>query len=156
MDLLGFHPIDVLLLVTYLALITYIGKRSVRPDLDAVSLLQHLPDHRHVRIWFEDHAMPVLPDKRLILPQPPAPMPPEAIKITPFRIDQRLTAGKRRRVRVGPAEVPSDGVDADALRYSPESPVNLEWNAGTADSSLPDVYPAVNGIATDGRTSFHQ
>ena len=30
MDLLGFHPIDVLLLVAYLALITYIGKRSAR------------------------------------------------------------------------------------------------------------------------------
>ncbi|UCF44143.1 MAG: sodium:solute symporter family protein, partial [Planctomycetota bacterium] len=30
MDLLGFHPIDVLLLVSYLALITYIGKRSTR------------------------------------------------------------------------------------------------------------------------------
>jgi len=30
MDLLGFHPIDVLLIVTYLAIITYIGKRSTR------------------------------------------------------------------------------------------------------------------------------
>ena len=30
MDLFGFHPIDVLLLVTYLAIITYIGKRSTR------------------------------------------------------------------------------------------------------------------------------
>lgn len=30
MDILGFHPIDVLVLVSYLALITYIGKRSVR------------------------------------------------------------------------------------------------------------------------------
>jgi hypothetical protein len=83
-------------------------------------------------------------------------MPPEAVEITPSRIDQRLTAGKRRRVRVGPAEVPSDGIDTDALRHSPESPVNLEWNAGTTDSRLPDVYPTVNGSATDGRTSFHQ
>jgi SSS family solute:Na+ symporter len=30
MDLLGFHPIDVILLVGYLVLITYIGKRSAR------------------------------------------------------------------------------------------------------------------------------
>ena len=30
MDLFGFHPIDVILLVGYLVLITYIGKRSSR------------------------------------------------------------------------------------------------------------------------------
>ena len=30
MDILGFHPIDILVLVLYLALITYIGKRSTR------------------------------------------------------------------------------------------------------------------------------
>ena len=30
MDLFGFHPIDVILLVGYLALITYIGKRNSR------------------------------------------------------------------------------------------------------------------------------
>ena len=30
MDLLGFHPVDIILLVGYLVLITYIGKRSSR------------------------------------------------------------------------------------------------------------------------------
>src|SRR3972149_8064586 len=33
MNRLGFHPIDVLLIVAYLAIITYIGKRSTRKVL---------------------------------------------------------------------------------------------------------------------------
>ncbi len=34
MDLLGFHPVDVLLIVAYLAIITYIGKRSTKKVRD--------------------------------------------------------------------------------------------------------------------------